>query len=159
MTSSHLFPPSLLLHPTCSLGLHLWNGGDGRQSQFGLGQFWNVFAEGTSGRGVLASLQEESWGSGNPICLLPAVPEDSEQGLKTSSDRVSFPLGGHPQDTWGLSSWLLFALEEIDLQACVPSLKESPVLEVLFPQEALSLLHLGPCHRASSGLISGMPCF
>ena len=34
MTSSHLFPPTLLLHPTRSLGLHLRKGRDGRQSQF-----------------------------------------------------------------------------------------------------------------------------
>lgn len=46
-------------------------------------------------------------------------------------------MGGHPQDTWALSSWFLFALEEIDLQAYVPSLKKSSVLEVIFPQEAL----------------------
>lgn len=31
-----------------------------------MGQFWNVSAEGSSGTGVLASLQGESWGSEIP---------------------------------------------------------------------------------------------
>lgn len=68
-------------------------------------------------------------------------------------------MGGHTQDFWGLSSWLISPLEEMALRAHVPSLELSSALEVIFPIGGTSPAPQGPLSNSMFGPTNGIPHF